>query len=65
MWEGLEFFFFFFFGVTYSCVFKKQKGNYSLAMAAFLKNAAIGRPQKNLYVGPMAAFFQKRGYRPP
>ena len=35
-------FFVFFLGVTYSCVFKKQKCSYKIAIVVFLKNAAIG-----------------------
>ena len=40
------FFFFFFLGVTYSCVLKKKKCSNRLAIAAFLKSAAIGPPKR-------------------
>ena len=61
---------FFFFWVTYSCVFKKQKCSNRLAIAAFLKSAAIGpakrkctgEASKFLVVLPITAFLKKRSY---
>ena len=66
-------FFFFFLGVTYSCVFKKQKCSNRLAIAVFLKSAAIGPTKRKctgeasefLVVLPITAFLKKRGYRSP
>ena len=60
---GNVFFFFFFLGVTYSRVLKKQKRSNRLAIAAFLKSAAIGPPKKEVYLGSFR--IEKRGYRSP
>ena len=43
---------------TYSRVLKHKKRNDRLAIAAFLKNAAIGHLQKIYMVRPIAAFFK-------
>ena len=47
---------FFFFGITYSRVLKKQKGSNKLAIAAFLRSAAIGPPKKEVYLGSFRIF---------
>ena len=43
-------------GVTYSRILKKQKHSNRLAIAAFLKSAAIGPPKKEVYLGSFRIF---------
>ena len=47
---------FFFFGITYSRILKKQNRSNRLAIAAFLKSAAIGPPKKEVYLGSFRIF---------
>ena len=48
--------FFFFLDITYSRVLKKQKCSNRIAIAAFLKSAAIGPPKKEVYLGSFIIF---------
>ena len=73
MKEDSGIFFFFFLDVTYSRVLKMQKCSNRIAIAAFLKSAAIGPPKKEVYLGSFRIFgclaysrvFKKRGYSNP